>query len=57
MNEVLALFSMCFAFCFFLESVENAIEKKKNKLYLIAHIGYSAFIVGAMVYFLATGVV
>lgn len=50
-------FSMCFAFCFFLEGIEMAITRKEDKVYVATHILYPLFIVVAMIYFLASGVV
>lgn len=57
MNEILSIFSMCFAFLFLLEGIDNAITKKKNKIYLTTHIIYPLFIFGTMFYFLMAGVV
>lgn len=57
MNEILAIFSMCFAFCFLLEGIETAIKSKANRIYKVTHISYPLFIVGTMLYFLASGVV
>ena len=54
MNEMLAIFSMCFAFLFLIEGIETAITSKKNRAYKITHILYPLFIVGTMIYFLAS---
>lgn len=56
MNEVLAQFSMCFAFCFLFEGIETAIKSKANKIYKATHIIYPSFIAGTIFYFLVTGV-
>lgn len=37
MNEILATFSMCFAFCFLLEGIETAIKSKANRIYKVTH--------------------
>lgn len=57
MNEILATFSMCFAFCFLLEGIETAIKSKANRIYKVTHILYPLFIVWTLLYFLASGVV
>lgn len=57
MNELLATFSMCFAFCFLLEGIETAIKSKANRIYKVTHILYPLFIVGTLFYFLVSGVV
>lgn len=56
MNEFLAIFVLCFAFLFFLEGIDVALTKKKNKIYNITHILYPLYIVIAMIYFFVTGV-
>lgn len=57
MNETLTIVCMAFAFCFFLEGIEIAVAKKKNKVYVVIHILYPLFIVGTMIYFLMAGAV
>lgn len=56
MNEFLATFVLCFAFLFFLEGIDVALTKKKNKIYNITHILYPLYMVVVMIYFFATGV-
>lgn len=56
MNELLATFSMCFVFLFFLEGLETAIKSKANKAYKFTHILYPLFVVGTLIYFLASGI-
>ncbi len=56
MNELLGTFTLCFSFLYFLEGVENCIHKKRNISYRITHVLYPLFMIGAMIYFLSTGV-
>ena len=44
MNEILATFSICFAFCFLFEGIETAITSKANRIYKVTHILYPLFI-------------
>lgn len=57
MNTTIATFVLCFAFLYLLEGIEIAIQTKRNRVYKITHVLYSLFMVGAMIYFLVTGVI
>ena len=57
MNEIMAIFSMCFAFLFLIEGIEMAITSKANIVYKTTHILYPLFIVGTLLYLLVSGVV
>lgn len=56
MNEVLITFSICFAFCFFFEGVDIAINSDADRIYKAVHIVYPLFIIATLVYLLMTGV-
>lgn len=56
MNEFLGTFTMCFSFLYLLEGLENCIRKRGNMAYRITHVLYPLFMIGAMIYFLSTGV-
>lgn len=57
MNTTIATFVLCFAFLYLLEGIDIAIHEKVNKTYKITHVLYPLFMVGAMLYFLATGAI
>lgn len=57
MNTTIATFVLCFAFLYLLEGIEIAIQTKRNRVYKITHVLYPLFMVGAMIYFLVTGVI
>lgn len=57
MNTTIATFVLCFAFLHLLEGIEIAIQTKRNRVYKITHVLYPLSMVGAMVYFLVTGVI
>ena len=56
MNELLAVFSMCFAWLFFLEGLDTEVKSKENFIYKFTHIFYPLFIVGTLFYFLESGI-
>lgn len=57
MNTTIAIFVLCFALLYLLEGIENTMRTSRNKIYKITHILYPLFMVGAMIYFLAAGVI
>lgn len=57
MNTTIATFVLCFAFLYLLEGLEIAIRTKRNRVYKITRVLYPLFMVGAMIYFLAAGVI
>ena len=48
---------LCFAFLYLLEGIDIAFQKKVNNAYKASHIIYPLYMVGAMIYFLAAGVI
>ena len=54
MDEILIMFSICFAFCFLFEGIELALNSKTNKVYKATHILYPLFIIGALFYLLVS---
>ena len=57
MNELLSIFSISCAFCFFLEGLETATKSHINMIYKATHILYPLFIIGTLIYFLGSGVI
>lgn len=57
MNTAIAIFVLCFAFLYLLEGIDIAIQTNRNKVYKITHVLYPLFMVGAMIYFLASGAI
>ena len=57
MNTTIATFVLCFSFLYLLEGIDTAIHKKVNNAYKASHIAYPLYMIGAMIYFLATGVI
>lgn len=57
MNTTIATFVLCFALLYLLEGIEIAIRTKRNRVYKITHILYPLFMMGAMIYFIAAGVI
>lgn len=57
MNTTIATFVLCIAFLYLLEGIEIAMRTNRNKVYKITHVLYPLFMVGAMIYFLASGAI
>lgn len=49
-NHIIAEFTLCLIFCFFLEAVDNIVYKKKSKLYRITHLAFSASAIAGLIY-------
>lgn len=57
MNTTIAIFVLCFAFLYLLEGIEISMRTNGNKVYKITRVFSPLFMVGAMIYFLAAGVI
>lgn len=47
---ILMIFSMCFAFLYLLEGIEEAAYGKKNRIYKITHVLYPLLMVISLIY-------
>lgn len=56
MDTTIAIFVLCFALLYLFEGIDIAMHKKSNRAYKATHIVYPLYMVGAMLYFLMTGV-
>lgn len=49
-NHIIAEFTLCFVFCFFLEALDNIVYRKRSRLYRITHLAFSASATAGLIY-------
>lgn len=50
MDKIIAQFTLCFMFCFFLEALDNVVHTKGSKLYRITRLSFSALALAGFTY-------